>query len=401
MPAGAPIYPLLRLVAALVLMTVGGAGMYAIVVSLKPVALEFGAGRGAASLPYALTMIGYGVGGVLMGRLSDRFGVFGPALFGGFMLSAGFFTAAHVETLWQLCVVQGLMIGLLGSAATFAPLVADTSHWFVRRRGLAVGIVISGNYLAGAVWPTIIQGAIDSHGWRGAYLDLALFCVVVMPLLALVLYRRAPLTDASHAGGGQPAAERPLGFAPNTLQCIICLAGIGCCVAMAVPQVHIIAYVTDLGFTAIDGARMLSIMLACGVVSRLVSGVISDRIGGLNTLLLGSGLQMLALALFLPFKSLAALYLIAALFGLSQGGIVPSYTIIVRTFFKAGDAGWRIGTALLFTMLGMALGGWLAGAIYDLTGSYDAAFVNAIGFNILNLLLAAGLRRRSLRLAAA
>jgi MFS family permease len=401
MPSGVQIYPLIRLFAALALMTIGGTGMYAIVVSLKPVAVEFGSGRGAASLPYTLTMIGYGLGGILMGRISDRVGVLWPALFGSFMLAAGFATASHVETIWQLCLVQGLMIGLLGSAATFAPLVADTSHWFVRRRGIAVAIVISGNYLAGAVWPPIIQRIIDVDGWRGAYQELALFCVIVMPLLALALYRRAPLQHTESAAAGGSSEERPLGMRPNRLQCIVCFAGIGCCVAMAVPQVHIIAYVTDLGFEARDGANMLAIMLGCGVVSRLVSGMISDRIGGLKTLLLGSGLQMLALTLFLPFKSLLALYLIAALFGLSQGGIVPSYTIIVRTFFKAEDAGWRIGMALFFTLLGMAFGGWLAGAIYDITGSYEAAFINAIGFNIANLAVAAYLLNRVRQFSAA
>ena len=317
------------------------------------------------------------------------------------MLASGFAVAAQVETLWQLCIVQGLMIGLLGSAATFAPLVADTSHWFVRRRGIAIAIVISGNYLAGAIWPTIIQDLIDEENWRAAYQALAYFCVVAMPLLTLVLFRQAPISKDGDGAHGNTNGDRPLGMAPNTLQCIVCFAGVGCCVAMAMPQVHIIAYVTDLGYEAKDGAIMLSIALGCGVISRVVSGLICDRIGGLNTLLLGSALQMLTLSLYLPFKSLAALYVIAALFGLSKGGIVPSYTIIVRTYFKASDAGWRIGTALFFTLTGMALGGWLAGAIYDLTGSYDAAFVNAIAFNIANLLLAVELRRRANRFAAA
>ena len=395
------IYPVVRLFASLALMTIGGAGMYAIVVSLKPVAIEFDTGRGAASMAYTLTMIGYGVGGILLGKVSDRIGVFWPAMSGSFMLAGGFAIASQAETLWQLCVVQGLMIGLLGSAVTFAPLVADTSHWFVRRRGIAVGIVISGNYLAGAIWMPVIQNMVNADGWRGAYETLAVFCVLAMPLLATILYKRAPVAHGDGTAEQSGSEDRPLGMAPNMLQSCVCFAGIGCCVAMAVPQVHIIPYVTDLGFEAIHGAWMGTIALSCGIISRVVSGAISDRIGGLNTLLLGSGLQLLALCLYLPFKSLTALYLIAALFGLSQGGIVPSYTIIVRTYFKAIDAGWRIGMSLFSTLFGMALGGWLAGAIYDLTDSYDAAFINAIAFNIANLMIAAELRRRANRFAIA
>ena len=389
------LYPLFRLAASLALMTIGATGMYAVVVSLKPIAIEFDSGRAAASIPYTLTMIGYGLGGILIGKISDRIGIFWPAIFGSCMLAAGFITAAQVETLWQLCIVQGLMIGLLGSAATFAPIVADTSHWFERRRGIAIAIVISGNYLAGAIWPPIIQDIIDDDSWRGAYQSLSVFCIIIMPLLSIILLKRSKNSHDELVKDAANSNDQPLGLAPNALQCIICFAGIGCCVAMAMPQVHIIAYVTDLGFEAKDGAVMLAITLGCGIISRLISGLVSDRIGGLNTLLLGSTLQMLALCLYLPFKSLSALYIIAALFGLSQGGIVPSYTIIVRTYFKARDAGWRIGLALFFTLLGMAFGGWLAGAIYDLTGSYDAAFINAIAFNVGNLALALELRRRA------
>lgn len=394
MPSWAEFYPLLRLFASLIIMTIGATGMYAVILSLKPILVEFESSRAAASLPYAFTMIGYGLGGILMGKISDRFGVFWPVLFAGFMLSAGFAIASIADNLLQLCIIQAVMIGLLGSGATFAPLVADTSHWFTHRRGIAVGIVISGNYLAGAIWPPIIQDMIDAANWRTAYTTLAVITVSILPILSFILYRRPNIEHAEITSDSNGISGHPLGFAPNTLQCVICFAGIGCCIAMSVPQVHIIPYVTDLNFEARHGANMLAIMLGCGVVSRIVSGVICDRIGGLNTLLLGSALQLIVLILYLPFDSLTALYTLAALFGLSQGGIVPSYTIIVRTFFKAKDAGWRIGMALFFTMLGMAVGGWLAGALYDLTGSYELAFINAIGFNIANLAIAGMLRQR-------
>ena len=394
MPAASTTYRIVRLLAGLALMTTGGAGMYASVITLKPVGLEFEVSRGLASLPYALNMIGFGFGGVLMGRLSDRYGVMKPALGGGLILAAGFALAAVASEFWQFCLIQCVMIGLLGSAASFAPVVADISHWFNRRRGIAIGIVSSGSYTAGAIWAPAIQAMVDADGWREAYLGLALFCGIAMPLLALLLYRKAPASTIEETQNG-PAIARPIGMKPNTLQVCICAAGIGCCVAMAMPQVHLVAYVTDLGHAARHGAAMLAVMLVCGVISRLGSGLISDHVGGLNTLLLGSGLQMLALIIYMPTDSLLGLYIVSALFGLSQGGIVPSYAMIIRSFFRPSEAGWRIGAAFQFTLFGMALGGWMAGALYDLTASYNAPFINAIAFNKLHLALAGVLKHRS------
>jgi MFS family permease len=169
---------------------------------------------------------------------------------------------------------------------------------------------------------------------------------------------------------------------------------VACCVAMSMPQVHIVAYCGDLGYGAARGAEMLSLMLACGIVSRLVSGWICDRIGGLRTLVLGSVLQGVALLLFLPFDGLVSLYIISALFGLFQGGIVPSYAIIVREHFEPKEAGARVGTVLMATLFGMALGGWMSGKVFDLTGSYHAAFINGIGWNLLNLAIALFLLHR-------
>ncbi|HNJ84497.1 MAG TPA: MFS transporter, partial [Piscinibacter sp.] len=295
---------------------------------------------------------------------------------------------------------EGLLLGFFGSAATFAPLVTDASLWFVRRRGIAVAICASGNYVAGAIWPPIVQQLVESIGWRGAYNTLAVVSAVVMPLLALALKGRPPAAVAGITRGGAAArpSERPFGFSMNQAQALLCVAGVACCVAMSMPQVHIVAYCSDLGFGAAQGARMLSLMLAAGIVSRLVSGLICDRIGGVRTLLLGSVLQGTALLLFLPFDGLGSLYVVSALFGLFQGGIVPSYAIIVREHFPPAEAGARVGTVLMCTLFGMALGGWMSGKVFDLTGSYHAAFVNGIAWNLLNLgivlLLMWGLRRQ-------
>ena len=385
----------MRLAVSLILLTAGGSGMYAAIVSLQPIAAEFGLSRAAASMPYFVTMIGFGLGGVVMGRLSDRIGVMKPALIGGLSLGLGYIGAAYATSLWMFTLAHGVLIGFLGMSPFMAPLVADISHWFKRRQGLAVGIVISGSYVAGTIWPPVIQHYVDTIGWRAAYSGLAAVCFVTVAACAPLLYRRHDGAASDGAAGDPVAGGRPLGMTRGRLQGFLCCAGVGCCVAMAMPQVHLIAYATDLGFTAARGAEMLSLMLACGVVSRLVSGLLSDRIGGLPTLLIGSGLQGLALVAFTFADTLTALYIVAACFGLSQGGIIPAYAIIVRTYFPPGEAGGRTGMVLMFSLVGMAAGGWMAGKIFDLTGSYDAAFINAIGFNILNMMITGGLLQRA------
>ncbi len=398
-------YAWARLCTALALMTIGGSGMYAITVVLPRVQADFGVDRADASLPYTFTMIGFGLGGILMGRLADRYGVMVPVVIGAFGLAAGFIAAGNAASLWQFNLAQGLLIGLLGTSATFAPLVADISLWFTRRRGIAVAICISGNYLAGSVWPPVMQHYIDSAGWRQTYIGMGLFCLAAMLPLALILRPRPPLPAQSASGAAAAPARAAgsvstLGLSPGALQTLLCVAGVACCVAMSMPQVHIVAYCGDLGYGPARGAQMLSVMLGFGIVSRLAFGWISDHIGGLRTLLLGSTLQAVALLLFLPFKGLVSLYVVSALFGLFQGGIVPAYALIVREHFTPREAGTRVGTVLMATLFGMALGGWMSGAIFDLTGSYRAAFVNGIAWNLVNIAIVAALLYRARARAA-
>ena len=389
-------YAWLRLAASLGLMTVGGVGMYVMSVALPAVQAEFGSARGGASLPYTATMIGFGLGGILMGRLADRFGVVVPAMLGALCLGAGFVLAGMSQSLGQFALVHGLLIGFLGCSATFAPLVADTALWFNRRRGIAVAICASGNYLAGTVWPPIVQHFFVTAGWRATYIGVGLFCTASILLLSLMLLRRPPAIGAATVHSARSVA-RPLGLSPNALMVMLSIAGVACCVAMSMPQVHIVAYCGDLGYGPARGAEMLSLMLGFGIVSRLLSGWISDHIGGLRTLLLGSFLQGVALLLFLPSTGLVSLYVVSALFGLFQGGIVPAYALIVREHFDPREAGARTGVVLMATLFGMALGGWMSGAIFDLTGSYRAAFVNGIAWNLLNLSIAFWLLRLSSR----
>jgi MFS family permease len=394
-PTPDSVYAWFRLLISLLIMTIGNAGMWVIPVVLPVVQAEFHIGRAEAALPYTLMMIGFGLGGVLMGRLSDRFGLFRPLLGASLAIGAGFGLAALSQDIMGFALAHGVLIGLVGCAVTFAPLMADTSLWFARRRGIAVAVCASGNYLAGAVWPPVMEHFIATAGWRATYLGVGLFCTCSMGVLAFLM-RQAPPGAAANAGAALPdkLRERPFDLSPNTATAALCVAGLSCCVAMAMPQVHIVAYCTDLGFGAARGAQMLSIMLACGIVSRLVSGALSDRIGGIRTLVLGSALQCTALFLFLPFDGLVPLYIVSAMFGLFQGGIVPSYALVVRENFSPRQIGVRVGTVIMFTMLGMALGGWMSGKVFDLTGSYHAAFLNGIAWNLLNLLIAVTLLSR-------
>lgn len=389
------VYPLIRLTTALALMTLGCSAMYAGVMVLEPLALELGTGRGNSSLIYGSFMIGFALGGVFMGRLADRMGIMIPALIGSLALPAGFYLAAHASSILEICLAFSLLCGFLGSSFSMAPLIADISHWFNRRRGLAVGIAFSGSYVAGAIWPPILQRMFDAQGWRESFIDLALLTLIFMALLSLLLYPRPPTNEQLPTTGSANSNLTNSAISAGSLQSLICLAGFGCCVAMAMPQIHIVPYVMDLGHPAIRGAEMLGLMLGFGVISRVGSGWLSDRIGGLATLLLGSALQLAVLIAFLTGNSLVFLYGISIAFGLSQGGIVPSYTIILRAFFPPKQAGWRISTSFLFTVAGMAFGGWIAGLLYDLTGSYTVSFLNAIGFNILNLWIAASLIKKS------
>jgi MFS family permease len=388
-------YAWARLAAAVGLGTVGGVGMWSIPVVLPAVQADFAVARGEASLPFTLSMLGFALGGVAMGRLQDRHGIVAVVAVGIVMLAVGFASAALAPGLWTFALASAL-IGF-GASATFGPLMADVSFWFTTRRGIAVAMAAAGNYLAGTLWPPVLQHFISRDGWRATYAGVALVCLVLMAALALVLRRPAPRQTT--AGDGAARSGR-LDVQPALLQGLLCVAGLACCVAMAMPQVHIVAYCGDLGYGVARGAEMLSLMLGFGIVSRIASGFVADRIGGLATLAIGSAAQGTALLFYLLFDGLGSLYVISALFGLFQGGIVPSYAFIIREYFPASEVGTRLGLVLMMTLLGMALGGWMSGAIFDLTGSYQAAFLNGLGWNLINLTVALWLLMRSRGLMA-
>jgi MFS family permease len=388
-----------RLVLALVIGSIGSVGMYSVVVVLPGVQAEFGTTRGAVSLAFTLTMLGFGLGGVATGRITDRFGIVAAMALSIAFLGSAYVLAGLSTTLWQFIAVH-FLIGL-GTSATFAPLMAEASHWFERYRGLAVTIVASGNYVGGTIWPPLVNWGVQSAGWRTTHIAVGLFCAMTMTIMLLLL--RAQIGGATmrdHDNAPPPRVD--LRISTNTLTSLLCIASISCCVAMAMPQVHIVAYCGDLGYGVARGAEMLSLMMAFGVVSRIGSGFLADRIGGIRTLLIGSFAQGFALLFYLFFDSLSSLYVISAMFGLFQGGIVPSYAIIVRESMPASEAATRVGIVIMASVVGMSFGGWVSGVIFDATGSYAAAFLNGLAWNALNItiMLALLIRARS-RLALA
>jgi MFS family permease len=387
-----------RLGLALLIGSIGSVGMWSVVVVLPVVQGEFGATRGGVSLAFTLVMLGFGLGGVVTGKITDRFGIVMAITLSIGLLALAYIGAGLSTTLWQFILVH-FLIGL-GSSATFAPLMAEASHWFERYRGLAVTIVASGNYVGGAIWPPLVNWGVQSAGWRTTHIAVGIFCGLAMTAVLLVLRMQiGAASQRDHVNAAPPRID--LRLSTNTLTALLCIASISCCVAMSMPQVHIVAYCMDLGYGVAHGADMLSIMMAAGVVSRLGSGFIADRIGGVKTLLIGSALQCLSLFFYIPFNGLASLYVVSLVFGLSQGGIVPCYAIIIREYMPANEAGQRIGTVLMATIFGMAIGGWMSGWIYDLTGSYTAAFLNGIAWNLVNVVAIGLLLWKANRSAAA
>jgi MFS family permease len=376
-------YSWTRMVITLFVAIIINAGMWEIIAIMPAVQLEFGVDRAGASLPYTLTMIGFGVGNFVIGKAVDRFGVSLSLIGAAVGVAVGLYLATISTSIVMMSFAQ-LLIGL-ASAVGFGPLIADISHWFLKRRGIAMAIVASGNYLSGSIWTLVLADTLNTQGWRGVYILLAIVTLVVVIPLALILRRRLPEEAHAQAEAVSLANAKTSGLSPTALACLLGLAGVGCCVAMSMPQVHIVSYCVDLGYGPAVGAEMLSLMLLGGVGSRLISGMLADKLGGVKTLLIGSVLQCIALFLYLPSDALMSLYVVSLVFGLSQGGIVPSYAVIVREYMPAREAGARVGFVLMATIMGMAIGGWSSGLIYDLSGSYQLAFINGIAWNGLNI----------------
>lgn len=388
-------------IVALIVLSVSYGAPLTTMVALKPIAEEFGAPRSAPALAVGLTFIGAGCGGIAMGWLAERIGVRAVVIFGGTMIGTGL-TIASLGGLTQLYVSSFLLVGLLGTAGMFAPLMTYVSRWFDVRRGTAIALISAGQYVAGALWPAVFQFGIDTIGWRHTMLAYAVFVVILILPLAALFLRPPPDAVAIGSMHAEPRAGEPvLGLPPNLVLAALAFATFCCCVTMSMPMAHMVAFCSDIGIAPTQGAAMLSVLLGSAFFARQFWGWLADRVGGLRTILWASGAQAAAMAGFLLTQNEIGLFTISAIFGFGFGGLIPGYVLAVRELFPASEASWRIPTMMFPGSLGMAAGGWLAGVMYDRFAFYAPAFAVGVLFNLLNLAVigALVLRHRPSRLS--
>ena len=379
--------------AALLVLSVSYGSPLLIVIGLKPMTESLGTIREVTSGAASLTWIGTGLGGILMGWLSDRIGIKRIVIFGSVMIAAGL-AVSSIGTVWALYIGHGLLLGLLGNGAMFPPLLVYVSRWFEKRRGTALALIASGQYIASMAWPTVFSHAMARYGWQTTMLGYAAITLVLIPPIAALLLHPAPAHALATAAGVSRLRGRVLNLPANFVLIVLGIAGFCCCVPMALPQSHLVAFCSDIGIPTSQGAAMLSVMMACAFVSRQFWGWLADRVGGLPTLMVGSACQALAIGGFLMTQNEAGLFAVSAAFGLGFSGIVPCYVLIVRELFPAVEAAWRVPTVLFIAMSGMAFGSWLAGALYDHFGYYAPAFAIGAAFNVANLTIVAFLLLR-------
>jgi MFS family permease len=358
-----------------------------IVIGLKPITAGLGTIRELTSLAAALTWVGTGLGGILMGWLADRIGIRRTVMFGAVMIALGLVVSAY-GTVWALYIGHGLLMGLLGNGAMLPPLLVYVSRWFEKRRGTALALIASGQYIAGMIWPSLFAAAMARYGWQATMIGYGAVVALLIPPIALVFLHPPPAPAHRTASVGvNPVRGTALGLPANLVLGVLCVAGFCCCVPMALPQSHLVAFCTDVGVPATSSALMLSVLQGCAFVSRQFWGWLADRVGGLVTLIFGSACQALAIAGFLLTQSEAGLFAVSAAYGLGFSGIVPAYVLVVRELFPSTEASWRVPMVLFTSMGGMAFGSWFAGALFDHYGHYAPAFAVGVAFNLANLTL--------------
>ena len=375
-----------RLIIIFIMSVVGTAGMWSVVIIMPTIQSEFQLDRAASTYPYVTTMLGYGIGNVIIGRMLDKIGIKKPIIFALTLLILSYLLSTLATNVLWLSIIQ-FFLGF-SAAAFFGPMMADISKFFYKRKGLAVSLVASGQHLCGAIWPFLIKDFLLDGEWRHAHLFIAFVCSIIIPILFFLIGNKKPnieMNNNTEKKEESVNSNLKLSISNRNVQTLLMFAGVFCCIAMSMPQVHIVPLCIDSGFGLVVGTEILSYMLFAAVTSRVLFGLLSDKIGPIQTLILGSTLQAISLSMFLPFDSQLSLYIVAVFFGLSQGGIVPIYAVIISKFLPSNEVAERVGLIIFATVIGMSLGGWLSGEIYDYTNSYKLAFLNGIFWNVINL----------------
>jgi len=375
-----------RLIIIFIMSVVGTAGMWSVVIIMPTIQSEFQLDRAASTYPYVTTMLGYGIGNVIIGRMLDKIGIKKPIIFALTLLTLSYLLSTLATNVLWLSIIQ-FFLGF-SAAAFFGPMMADISKFFYKRKGLAVSLVASGQHLCGAIWPFLIKDFLLDGEWRHAHLFIAFVCSIIIPILFFLIGNKKPnieMNNNTEKKEESVNSNLKLSISNRNVQTLLMFAGVFCCIAMSMPQVHIVPLCIDSGFGLAVGTEILSYMLFAAVTSRVLFGLLSDKIGPIQTLILGSTLQAISLSMFLPFDSQLSLYIVAVFFGLSQGGIVPIYAVIISKFLPSNEVAERVGLIIFATVIGMSLGGWLSGEIYDYTNSYKLAFLNGIFWNVINL----------------
>ena len=375
-----------RLIIIFIMSVVGTAGMWSVVIIMPTIQSEFQLDRAASTYPYVTTMLGYGIGNVIIGRMLDKIGIKKPIIFALTLLILSYLLSTLATNVLWLSIIQ-FFLGF-SAAAFFGPMMADISKFFYKRKGLAVSLVASGQHLCGAIWPFLIKDFLLDGEWRHAHLFIAFVCSIIIPILFFLIGNKKPNIEMNNNTKKKEESVNSnlkLSISNRNVQTLLMFAGVFCCIAMSMPQVHIVPLCIDSGFGLAVGTEILSYMLFAAVTSRVLFGLLSDKIGPIQTLILGSTLQAISLSMFLPFDSQLSLYIVAVFFGLSQGGIVPIYAVIISKFLPSNEVAERVGLIIFATVIGMSLGGWLSGEIYDYTNSYKLAFLNGIFWNVINL----------------
>ena len=361
----------------------GGGAIYLPVVALKEIAAEFGDRRAVPSMAYMLGFFAMGVGGVFMGWLADRTSPRVPLLVAGVSILAGGWLAASGGE-WTLYAGYMIPLGFLGNAATFTPAMNNIQGWFDRRRSTAVSLISVGPALSGFTWPQVYGGLLPVYGWRQSLVIYGVTAGILMFLCAFYI-RPSPVARAKAARVPEDLSGLPM--PSKALMALLSAAAFCCCAAMAVPFVHMVAFCGDLGLNPARGTEAISLILLTAVAATFAMGRLSDRIGPLQVSLLCSAIQVVSLTGYAVVESLSAIYILSVIHGIPYIAIVQGYALILRRLYGSSIAGWRLGVVMLFAMAGMAVGGWIGGAVFDATLSYRPAFQLALAFDMLNFML--------------